>query len=108
MNRTEIMQGDQYPLTVSLTDAGGAPIPAPAIGEIEVMIGDLRKTLSAGEITYDEKSGNFTVPLTQEETFAMDARAQKVQVRIRSYDGNVIGEDAGILHVRAARSKAVL
>ncbi len=108
MTSAEIMQGDQYPLTFALTGADGASVPREVLGEIEIVIGDLRKTLSAGEITYDESTGMISLPLTQEETFSLEARAQRVQVRIRSYDGKVIGEDVGTLTVRASQSKAVL
>lgn len=108
MNTITIMQGDQYPLQFTLKISDTAPMPANTVGEIEVTIGTLRKTLTAGEISYDERTGGFTLPLTQEETFALDARAHKMQVRLRSKSGEVIGEDAGTLTVRAAQSKAVL
>ncbi len=108
MNGVTIMQGDQYPLCFTLITGDSSPMPADTVGEIEVTIGALRKTLTAGEISYEAATGIFTLPLTQEETFSLDARAHKVQVRIRSASGDVIGEDAGTLTVRAAQSKAVL
>ena len=108
MNGITIMQGDQYPLQFTLVSENSAAIPADTVGEIEVTVGPLRKTLTAGEIVYDNATGTFSLPLTQEETFSLDARAHKMQVRLRSKNGEVIGEDAGTLTVRAAQSKAVL
>lgn len=108
MNSATIMQGDQYPLQFTFTTGDSTPPLAQAIGEIEVMLGTLEKTLTSGDIAYDENAGTFTVPLTQQETFAMRAGPHSIQVRIRACDGKVIGEEVGKLIVRAAQSKAVL
>ncbi len=108
MNTITIMQGDQYPLSVSLELSEGTYPLAADIGDIEVMIGAVRKSLADGDGSYNEGTGVYTFGITQRETFFLSHGVHEVQVRVRSYEGYVIGEDAGKVIVRAARSQEVL
>ena len=70
---TVIKQGDavQMPIKISMQDAATGETIQPMIGDVEkveVCIGDGIRKLYPDEITYDESSGCFCVPLTQEDT----------------------------------------
>lgn len=98
MNDYIVRQGDQYSIpfpilmddyiiTDDLLNSGNAETD----GDVEIIIGKLRKTLRNGEIKFNPNTYTFDFPLTQEETFAlrpgMRLRSQ-VRVKLRSFDFN--------------------
>lgn len=102
-----MMKGDSYSLPIAIDTADGRATPA-IFDDIEVCLGrNLRKTLSAGEIGYDEDRLLFLVPLTQEETFALSLKT-KVVLRCKGKDGTVVGIDLGVLEFAPTLSKEVL
>ena len=104
-----IMQGDQYSLQFDFINNDEQPISREDISDVEIMIGYIRKTLSDGDILYHEGERTFLFPLSQADTFSMNPGTYKVQTRLKSIDGLVVGnEDAGTLIVSAARSKEIL
>jgi hypothetical protein len=102
-----MMKGDAYRIPINIETAEGAATPE-SFADVEVCIGrSVRKTLSAGEITYDTERALFLVPLTQEETFALGMRS-RINIRCKYAGGNVVGIDLGILEFEPSLSREVL
>lgn len=109
MEEVVIMQGDQYSLQLVPVDAEDNVIPHAEIEDIEIMVGCMRKTMSDGEIIYNEDENIHLYPLSQSETFGMAPGVYKIQARIKSRGGFVVGNDhVGNLKVEASRSKEAL
>ena len=102
-----MMKGDAYSLPIAIETADGRATPT-VFDDIEVCLGrNLRKTLAAGEIKYDEERLLFLVPLTQEESFGLSLKT-KVVLRCKGKDGTVVGIDLGVLEFAPTLSKEVL
>jgi hypothetical protein len=102
-----MMKGDAYRIPINIETAEGAATPE-SFADVEVCIGrSVRKTLSAGEITYDTERALFLVPITQEETFALGMRS-RINIRCKYAGGNVVGIDLGILEFEPSLSREVL
>lgn len=101
------MQGDNLFLAFDIT-INDEPLDIETIDTIEFVVGELTKYYRTdGEVIYDEDSGVFLFPLSQEETFNFHGK-QKVQVRIKNTDGYVIGKVVGNIDVMYSLSKEVL
>lgn len=103
-----IMQGDQYALPIELMAKDGTPLSPDTLADVEVVVGTMRKTMSRGAIVYDAERGVFLFPLTQEETFAMRDQRYKVQLRVKTTGGDVVGIYLGEIIVDMSKSKEVL
>ena len=101
------MQGDQYRLPIELKGADGTFITQDEVKDIEVFVGNNRKTLSDGGIGFESNENVFYVFLTQKETFMMRGDVS-VQVRVLFLSGDVVGIDLGKLNFAQATSKVVL
>jgi hypothetical protein len=101
-----MMTGDSYLLPIKIETENGAAKPS-MFKEIEVFFGDVRKTFLRGEITFDEKTETFMVPLSQKETFRQKETVA-VQIRVKTLAGDVIGINAGTVDIAKAKSKVVL
>ena len=85
-----LKQGDAYGIPVAIT-LDGVPLDIEEVDTVEVCIGTLRKVYP-GEVTYDDESGKFSFPVTQEETFSMkEGGAVPVDIRVKFASGEVIG-----------------
>lgn len=100
------MTGDAYILPLEISFESGKATLADFL-EIEVTVGSVRKTLSSGDITYDEESGDFDVRFTQEDTFKLKGK-RDVDVRLVLVNEDVIGVKAGTLEHIESQSKQVL
>ena len=88
-----IKQGDAYCVPVELFLNGTKLTEAdlPLLEEIEFTLGgcvSVRVDAAAG---YSAALGAFLLPLTQEQTFALDAGQTELDVRVQWRDGNVLG-----------------
>lgn len=99
-----MMQGDEYSIGLKITMDGQ---PLEGEKDVEVMIGGIRKLMSAGDISFDSETGEYLVSVTQNETFIM-RKEEPVKVRVLFASGEVIGADAGVLTVDKSNSKVVL
>ena len=102
-----MMQGDQFRLPIELKDADGTFVTQEEVKDIEVFVGKTRKSLSAGNVSFESKDNIFYVFLTQRETFLMSGDTA-VQARILFLSGDVIGVDLGKINFAEAISKVVL
>lgn len=88
---TKIKQGDSYKLPLKIT-LGGELIDIQDIQTVEVYVGaDIRK-MYPGDIEYNGGDQMFYIPLTQDETFSLEANSGvSVDVRVKFTGGDVIG-----------------
>ena len=99
---------DDYIITDDLLNSGDENTD----GDVEIVIGKLRKTLRNGEIKFNSTNYTFDFPLTQEETFAlrpgMILRSQ-IRVKLRSFDSNennlIISYDGPNIFIKQSISK---
>lgn len=103
-----MMQGDSYDLSIDIRSAEDTPVTPGEISDVELTLGHLKKTCSAGELSYDETAGLWFCPLTQQETFSLPAAAVKAQLRILWPNGAVEGVSLGHIHMLESLSKEVL
>lgn len=101
------MQGDQYRIPVELMFEDGSPITQSDIKDLEVSIGRIRKTLSDGDISFEQSENLFYVYVTQKETFTLLGDV-KIQARILFPSGDVIGIELGTKNFGLSLSKVVL
>ena len=101
-----MMQGDEYALPIQIeTNEGIAD--ATTFADLEVFLGGIRKTLSGGDISYNGENQSFDVYFTQKETFKLEGN-EKLQIRCKFSNGNVIGINAGYYDVYKSLSRVVL
>ena len=103
-----MMQGDSYALGIEILDGKGNAVTNADIQDMEITVGNLSKKYSGGDLIYDEDSGKWGFPLTQEETFQMKPMRVKVQARILWPDKSVEGVDLGYTRIHESESKEVL
>lgn len=101
-----MMQGDSYGLAIDIVNEKKIAVTAADVSDVEVTIGFLRKTYSAGKVTYED--GKWVVHLSQEETFKLLPSKVRVQVRVKWLDGSVEGDELGYKYIRESLSKEVL
>ena len=99
-----LMQGDQYNIPIEIILPTG-PANATSFENIEIQMGNIRKTLLDNEITYSEEKKAFLFPLKQKETFRLKQGQVEVQVRVKLHSGEIIGTSAGYYNVEDAVSK---
>lgn len=103
-----IMQGDAYPLYITIKTPSGTVLTPDEIAELEVMVGDILKKYP-DEIDWDAEREKFKMPLTQEDTFQLQPGVQGVQARPLKRDGILRGWGrCGEINVQRSRSRNVL
>lgn len=101
-----MMMGDSYSLPIQLKTTEGIANFS-TFEDLEIMFGNVRKTISNGEITYDDERQMFLVPLSQNETFRQKNPVE-VQARAKFFDGEVVGINLGLVDIQKSASKVVL
>ena len=91
-----IKQGDAYAIPVRVT-LDGEPLAAAdlaMIESVEFMVGEDIRKVYPEDVVFDDADGVFLVPVTQEETFALeDGETILVDVRAAFSGGDVIGTE---------------
>lgn len=101
-----MMQGDQYALPIQIEiDEGIAD--ATVFADLEVFLGEVRKTMSGGNIEYDEENSTFNVYFTQKDTFKLEGY-EELQIRCKFNSGDIVGIKAGSYNVEESLSRVVL
>lgn len=103
-----IMQGDSYSIPIEIsTGENMFTIDISELDDLEIIIGNIRKTLNKGTITFND--GIFYFPISQKETFSLEDGEHDIQVRVKLKDSNnVIGTVTKGICVLPSKSKAVL
>lgn len=110
MASIRIMQGDTYPIYLSVKQDGTVLTPS-LISDMEVCIGDgLRKTYIGGGVQFDSNLQKWYVIPTQRETYALYPGTNEVVVRIKYYGSKqfVKGKKAGIITVVETKSQEII
>lgn len=102
-----MMQGDSYSIPFEIK-VDGIMASESTFADVEISIGNITKTMSSGDITFDAEQNAFMFPITQQETFALRNTPQKVQIRVKYASGDVYGVDIDKIDVAGSISKAVL
>ena len=101
----EIGQGDAYklPYRVSLE---GKVLTDEDVVQVEITIGTHVKLMP--EITYDSECGYWLYPITQAESMAFPVGPVRTQVRVKLNNGDVFGQDIGVICILARSSTDIL
>lgn len=97
-----MMQGDSYDIGIKLRNNAGSSVTPDDVIDVEITIGGVRKTFSAGEIVYS--NGLWGYPVSQRDTFGLYPGPVKAQVRVKWNDGAVEGKE--IFGLRAIESES--
>lgn len=90
------LQGNSYSLPIQITDSNGKVITNSDIIDASFTIGRITKDYKndgSGEVKFDYTTGNFIVPLTQEETFDLSKGLVPWQARFLFANGVVDGTE---------------
>ena len=101
-----MMQGDSYNLGINILNNAGSPVTPDDIKDVEITIGNLRKTYLNAEIIF--RDGVWLFPLSQEETFGYWPSSVKAQVRVMWANGVVEGKPLYGVRISESISKEVL
>lgn len=83
---TSIVKGDKYILPIKILQ-GTTPLTPTDVTDVRIQIGNVLKTYSKSELTFDTVNNEWQFPLTQEQTFAFADTMEKLQVGVK------IGQD---------------
>ena len=101
-----MMQGDSYYLGINILNNAGQPVTPDDIKDVEITIGNLRKTYRNAQVTFHE--GVWMFPLSQEETFRYWPTSVKAQVRVVWANGVIEGKPLYGIRINESISKEVL
>lgn len=101
-----MMQGDSYSLGIRILNNAGSPVTPDDIKDVEITIGNLRKTYLNAQVTY--YNGVWLFPLSQKETFCYWPASVKAQVRVVWANGMVEGQPLYGVRIGESISKEVL
>lgn len=101
-----MMQGDSYNFGILIRNNAGNPVTPEDVKDVEITIGQLRKTYLNTELAYSD--GMWYFPVSQEESVCLRPAAQKAQVRIAWANGAVEGKPIYGIRVEESTSKEVL
>lgn len=103
-----MMQGDSYSLSIEILNVDGTPVTDADVTNVEITIGQLRKTCAEGAVVYNSADCVWKFPLSQEETFRYLPSKVKGQVRVVWKNGEVEGIPLDNIHVHESISREVL
>ena len=101
-----MMQGDAYDQGIEILDEQGQVVQPTAVADVEILLGDLKKTYAAGQLKFGEKCWLF--PITQEESLMLSAGTLEGQVRVKWSTGEVTGCRLLPTQLLESRSREVL
>lgn len=101
-----MMQGDSYNLGIRILNNAGNPVTPDDVKDVEITIGQLRKTYRNAELTY--AGGYWLFPLSQRDTFGYWPASVKAQVRVMWANGVVEGKPLYGVRIDESISKEVL
>lgn len=85
-----VMQGDAYNIPVTIKSGNGTLITPEIAACVEITVGQFTKRWP-GQVTFDEKTGEWQFPVTQKQTFRFAPGAAVVQARVVFQDGSIMG-----------------
>ena len=107
-----IMQGDSYPIMISLTHDGDGPLVPEILEDVEITISNAMSLLmSEGGVYFDAVEGCWYIHPTQEQTFALEPGLHELSARVKYQDAPdvVVGiQFDAVLRVLKSHSRRVL
>jgi hypothetical protein len=85
----KMMQGNACYLGISILNSGGTAVEPVDVQDVEIAVGNLRKTYLGEELTFS--GGLWLFPLSQGESFALRPGPIRAQVRVAWANGVVEG-----------------
>ena len=93
------LQGSTYELPIQIKDPTGKIITPEDVTKVQFVFDSIEKFYSEdGDVTFDSETQSFIVPLTEDETFAMNGSI-KWQIRVLYVSGAIDGSKAKIENV---------
>ena len=93
-----IMQGDEYDVYLTLTDADGETISTEGVADVEVGMGGVVFKYSANTLSYDSEKGAWVFRLT-EETTATFKGVLTFQVKVTFDNDDIVGTRLPLVYV---------
>lgn len=79
---TQVVKGDAYILPIKIMQ-GTSPLTPSDVTDVRIQVGDILKTYSKNEITFDTTTNEWNYPLTQKQTYEFSDNFTKVQVGVK-------------------------
>lgn len=102
-----VMQGDAYNIPVTIKSGNGTLITPEIAACVEITVGQFTKRWP-GQVTFDEKTGEWQFPVTQKQTFRFAPGAAVVQARVVFQDGSIMGGSGAPIRVAQSASHGTL
>lgn len=102
-----VMQGDAYNIPVTIKSGNGTLITPEIAACVEITVGQFAKRWP-GQVTFDEKTGEWQFPVTQKQTFRFAPGAAVVQARVVFQDGSIMGGSGAPIRVAQSASHGTL
>lgn len=102
-----VMQGDAYNIPVTIKSGNGTLITPEIAACAEITVGQFTKRWP-GQVTFDEKTGEWQFPVTQKQTFRFAPGAAVVQARVVFQDGSIMGGSGAPVRVEQSASRGTL
>ena len=99
-----IMQGDEYDVYLTLTDADGETITTEGVADVEVGLGGMFFSLSENTISYDAEKGAWVFRLSEENTTEMRG-VLSFQVRVTFDNDDIVGTRLPLVYVTTKMSR---
>lgn len=93
-----IMQGDEYDVYLTLTDADGETITTEGVEDVEVGLGGLSFSLSGETIAFDSDKGAWVFRLSEWQTSAMTG-VLSFEVRVTFDNDDKVGTRLPLVYV---------
>lgn len=93
-----IMQGDEYDVYLTLTDADGETISTEGVADVEVGFGGKFFTYTGNTLTYDSDKGAWVFHLTEATTSAFHG-VLSFQVRVTFDNDDIVGIRLPLVYV---------
>lgn len=101
-----IMQGDQYKIPFSITDAKGQILTDEQLDDVEICVGLIK--YHKPDVVYNSLLQVWEFPLVQEQSFRIAQEKVPVKIRVKTIDNKIIGIDLGKINVFQSISKEEL
>lgn len=102
-----VMQGDAYSIPLTIKSGNGTLITPEIAACVEITVGQFAKRWP-GQVTFDEKTGEWKFPMTQNQTFRFTPGAAVVQARVVFQDGSIMGGSGAPMRVEQSASRSTL
>lgn len=102
-----VMQGDAYNIPVTIKSGNGTLITPEIAACVEITVGQFTKRWP-GQVTFDEKTGEWQFPVTQKQTFRFAPGTAVVQARVVFQDSSIMGGSGAPVCVKQSASRGTL